>query len=198
MTLDMEKFEKLTKEAANRAAGALSQLTGIETNIRILNVHIEKLSYQFEDLASDEYVTAISLPIRGDLKGSTLLLFPKDISMKLAALLTKDTNSSTHGFDAMEVSALKEVGNIVCGSFLTVLANQLSVHVVEHLPLFIFDTLSTVLSQLHVQASVDEEDALLIEVRFEFDQTDINGYVVLVFGLNDMDIIKKALNQADI
>lgn len=193
----MKKFTQLADEAASCSASSLSKMTGVVSRINIINIHVKTLAYQFSDMASDAYVTAISLPIRGDIKGSTLLMFPKDISMKLASLLTQEACSSKHGFDAMEVSALKEVGNIVCGSFLTVLANRLNIHVVEHLPVFIFDTLSTVLNQLELQTIDNSEEALLVEVRFEFEKTDISGYVILAFGLSDMQVIDDALDKAD-
>lgn len=195
MTFEAMKFKVLAQLSADQASVSLAKLTKSKCTLTILNVDIRDVSYDFKTLSDDSYVTAISLPIRGDLSGSTLLLFPKETAKKMASLLVDNEDVSKSGFNEMEVSSLKEVGNIICGTFLTVLANSLGLHIYEHVPLFVFDTLSSVLLQLELASNKSE--AVFIEVHFNVEGIDISGYVVLVLGINQMREIRAALNQFD-
>lgn len=195
MQLNMEKLKKITQLSANQSADALTKLTGVTTEITVVNIHFDELNYQFKQLPSDSYVTGIYLPTRGDLTGSTWLIFPKEVAIKLASLLTKKTFSS-HGFDELEVSALKEAGNIICGSFFSVLSNKLGICVTGHLPLFVFDTLSAVLNQLRLWLSNDEEETtFLIELQLSFEKVDIMGYIIMRMNLSKIALIEEALDK---
>lgn len=197
MTLDMRKLKRLSQAAANNAATSLTKLTGMNTKIDIYNIQVDQIQNQLKSFSLDSLVASIQLPIQGDIKGSTLLLFPNETAEQLTQILTDDKFHSFTLKEDLKLSSLKEIGNIVCGSFLTVIANKLEIHVVEYLPVITFDTLSTVLNNLHREE--DEHDAaLLIEIHFDFDEKEITGYIVLAFELNELAVLEKKLITLDI
>ncbi|MFH1768768.1 MAG: chemotaxis protein CheC, partial [Candidatus Omnitrophota bacterium] len=100
---------------------------------------------------------------------------------------------TTRKLNELDKSALKEVGNIICGSFLTVFSNTLKIKIVENVPSLSFDMFGAVVDVIIAEFAQKAEDALVIEVKFVFEHANIKGYVVLIFGLEEMKAIMKAL-----
>lgn len=193
MSFNIEKFKKITQLSANQSADALTKLSGLKTEITVVNIQLTDLSYQFKQLPSDNYVTGLYLQTCGDITGSTMLIFPKEVAMKLAGRLTMRRLSS-HGFDELEVSALKETSNIICGNFFSFLSNKLGIIVTWHLPLFIFDTLFSVLDQFRIWSN-DDEGTLLVEFILRIENEEVVGYIILRMSIPRMAKIEAALNK---
>ncbi len=191
MKLDLLKFKHLSQISADNAANSLTKFTGIKTKINIVSILLNNLTNKFEGINDDSFVTSIQLPISGDVNGSTLILFSNNVAMQLSKILTKQTSSSVNEFTDIEVSALKEVANILCGSFFTVMSNQLKIHIVEHLPLFSFKNLSTTLQDLH--AKLHEDNAILIQINFELQDSTVLGYIIFVFGFKEIQLLSEKL-----
>ena len=154
---------------------------------------IARIQRKFPDIESETIVAGIYLPVTGDVKGAALLIFPEKIAYALCDVLVKREPGTTHKLTELDISALKEVGNIICGSFLTVFSNTLNVKIVENVPQFSFDMFGAVADIIIAEFAQKAEDALVIEVKFVFEHTNIKGYLALIFGLHEMQAIIKAL-----
>jgi len=138
-------------------------------------------------------VAGIYLPITGEVTGASLLIFPEPIAYTLSDLLVRRKKGTTHQLTELDKSALKEVGNIICGSFLTVFSNTLKIKIVEHVPEFSFDMFGAVVDQIIAEFAKKADEAMVIEVKFNFEHANIKGYVVLIFGIDQMKTILDAL-----
>ena len=187
------KLSKMTDEAAKFASRALTKLSGENVVVEVSKLEITKIQRKFPDIGPESIVAGIYLPITGDVKGASLLIFPEKIAYALADLLVKRVPGTTHKLTELDKSALKEVGNIICGSFLTVFSNTLKIKIVENVPSLSFDMFGAVVDVIIAEFAQKAEDALVIEVKFVFEHANIKGYVVLIFGLEEMKAIMKAL-----
>lgn len=186
-----KKLGVLIKKAAENASGAMSTLTGETVTVKIVKAEIKNIFQEnFAELHPESIVAGIYLPITGDIHGSALLIFPEKVAYKLCDLLFRRSCSGEKILSELDKSALKEVGNIVCGSFLTVLSNTLKVKIIEHVPDFTFDMFGSMVAGLATEFA---EQGLVIEITFDFIHGDIKGYVMLVFELGEMKIILKAM-----
>jgi len=187
------KLSKMTDEAAKFASRALTKLSGENVVVEVSKLEITKIQRKFPDIGPESIVAGIYLPITGDVKGASLLIFPEKIAYALADLLVKRVPGTTHKLTELDKSALKEVGNIICGSFLTVFSNTLKIKIVENVPSFSFDMFGAVVDVIIAGFAKKAEEALVIEVKFVFEHAKIKGYVVLIFGIEEMQAIMKAL-----
>ncbi|ODS34520.1 MAG: CheY-P phosphatase CheC [Candidatus Scalindua rubra] len=189
---------EITGLAAENASRALSKLSGETVKVEVSKVEIAKVQKGFSVIHPESMVAGVYLPVTGEVKGGSLLIFPEKIACDLCDLLVRREPGTTHQLTELDKSALKEAGNIVCGSFLTVLSNTLNIRVIEHVPSFSFDMFGAVADQIITQFALKAGEALVIEVKFVFEKTHVGGYVVLMFGLEEMNAIVDALGGVKI
>ena len=187
------KLTKMIDEAARNASNALSKLSGQEITVEVLKAEITKIQRKFPDIEPKTMVAGIYFPITGDVKGAALLIFPEKLAYDLCNLLFRRGPEITPKLTELDKSALKETGNIICGSLLTVFSNTLKMKIVEHLPEFSLDMFGAVIDVIIAEFAQNAEDALVIQIKFVFQYSTIKGYVFLFFGLEETKAIIKAL-----
>lgn len=188
-----QKLARMTNEAARSASRALAKLSGEKVNVSVSKTEITKIQRRFPDIEPETIVAGIYLPITGDVKGASLLIFPEKIACTLCDVLVKRKPGTTRKLTELDKSALKEVGNIVCGSFLTVFSNTLKAKLIGDVPSLSLDMFGAVVDVIVTGFAKKVEDVLVIEVRFVFEKADIKGYIALIFELEQMKAIMKAL-----
>jgi chemotaxis protein CheC len=138
-------------------------------------------------------VAGIYLPVTGDIKGAALLILPKETAFILSDLLVKRPPGTTRKLTPLDESALKEVGNIISGNYLTVLSDILQVKIVEHIPDFSFDMFGAIVDQIITKFAQKTENALVIEIEFVFKPETLKGYFLLLFEIEQFKAIGGAL-----
>ena len=128
-------------------------------------------------------VAGIYLPVTGDIHGAALLIFPKEAAFILSDLLVKRPPGTTRKLTPIDESALKEVGNIISGKYLTVLSNTLQIKIVEHIPNFSLDMFGAIIDQIITEFARKTENALVIEIEFTFKPETFKGYFLLLFEI---------------
>lgn len=175
------KLEQINKEAAEQASGALSKLIDRPVEVTISKAEVKKVENLSPLIGTEDMVAGIYLPVTGEISGAALLIFPKDTAFMLSDLLVKREPGTTRKLTPLDESALKEVGNIISGNYLTVLANMLEIKIVEHIPNFSFDMFGAIVSQIITQFAEKAENALVIEIEFTFKPETFKGYFLLLF-----------------
>lgn len=186
---------KMINEAARNASRSLTRLSDEKVTVEVTKAEVARIQRKFPGIEPEAIVAGIYLPVTGDIKGASLLIFPEKIAYELCDVLVKREPGTTRKLTELDKSALKEVGNIICGSFLTVFSNTLKVKIIEHVPEFSFDMFGAVVDVIIAKFVQRAEDALVIKVKFIFEHAKIKGYVVLIFGLEQMQAIIKALEE---
>src|SRR5437879_13571667 len=88
--LQIDALREVANIGAGHAATALSQLTDRRIMISVPQINIARLE-EMPDLLGDsqEVVAAVLKPMRGDLPGRTLLLFPEAVARQLCHMLLR-------------------------------------------------------------------------------------------------------------
>jgi chemotaxis protein CheC len=105
-----------------------------------------------------------------------------------------DKQNAVHGLDQLDRSTLMEVGNILCGSFLTVLSNTMRVKIVEHAPSFSLDMFGAVVDVLIAEMVLMPTEALVIQMRFAFEHARVAGPVLFILGIQDLQTVLEAVD----
>ncbi|MDZ5811069.1 chemotaxis protein CheC [Halorubrum sp. AD140] len=107
---------RLAERGADRAAGALTELTGTDLSVEVTGASVASGEDLAEAFAGRESI-GVSVGLRGGLEGEAVLAFDAAHADALLSLLP--------GGAAMGRSAVTEVGNIALGGFLDGWANYL-------------------------------------------------------------------------
>src|SRR5659263_570253 len=112
------------KEVGNIGIGhattSLSQMVNKQVGISLPELKLIPLVLVPTLVQNEETVVGIILELRGDAKGFLLLLLSKPTAKILIRLVIGQADE-TKEFDEMEISVLKELGNIMGGTYISCL-----------------------------------------------------------------------------
>ena len=197
--LDSMQYDVL-KELGNIGAGnattALSKLINAKIDMRVPKVNLLGFSELAKAMGREEEImVGILLLLEGDVDG--MMMFLLDVSSARAlvnSLMGKAevATSDDINFDEMEFSALREIGNIITGSYLSALSDMTRLTIVSSVPSLQIDMAEAILSIPAIEFSKIGDKVLLIQTQFD-DDSQISGYFVLVPELDSYDKILSSL-----
>ena len=95
-------------------------------------------------------------------------------------------------FDEMDLSAMKEIGNIIAGSYLSALSNMTNLRILPSVPYIAVDMAASILSVPAIQFGQYGDNALYIETEFG-DDVLMGGYFILMPDPDSYTSIMNAL-----
>jgi chemotaxis protein CheC len=170
-----EKQLDLLKEIGNigtgNAATALSTLTGKKIEITVPNaetVPIEKIVFMFPQ--PEDIVIGIRMVVKGDVDIDILLILDRHAAKKILADLLGSNCEDITQLDEMSVSALKDIGNIMCGSYITALAEFTQLYLDPLPPELSIDMLVAIVSEAILASSNYEDEAIFVETELTVEE----------------------------
>lgn len=179
-----EQYFDVLKEIGNIGAGnattALSQMLGEKVDMKVPQVKL----MEFKEVGTtmggeDQIVAGIYLVVEGDITGSIMFMQKKE-SAKLMVSRLMGMPSEGEDFTEMELSALKELGNIITGAYLNSLSSLTNLKIMPSVPEICIDMAGAILSVPAIEFGTIGDKLLLIQTDFMDDEEDVSGYFVLV------------------
>lgn len=127
----------------------------------------------------DETIVGIFLEVTNDISGSMMFLMKMDAAHYLVNKLMGRPLDDTRDFDEMDLSAMKEIGNIIAASYLTALSNMTGLSIAPSVPYISVDMAAAILSVPAIMFGQYGDNALFIETEFG-DDVKIGGYFILM------------------
>lgn len=175
----------ILREVGNIGAGnattALSQLINTKIDMTVPKVELLEFSELAEVVGSaEELVVGILLNLSGDIEGMMMFIMDSEAARRvLNKLLNKELQTEA-SFDDMELSALKEIGNIISGAYLSALSSLTNLSIIESVPYMAIDMAGAILSVPAIAFGELGDRALLIESEFNQTEYSVNGFFILI------------------
>lgn len=190
-------YVDVLKEIGNIGAGnattAIANMLGLRIDMDVPNVQLLEVSKLGSAIcAEDETIVGIFLEVQNDIEGSMMFLLKMDSAHYLVNSLMMRDQSYMEPFDEMDLSAMKEIGNIIAGSYLSALSAMTNLVIAPSVPYIAVDMAASILSVPAIQFGQYGDNALLIETEFEADVA-INGYFILMPEQDSYDKILTSL-----
>lgn len=191
-----EVYFDVLKEIGNIGAGnattALAQLLQCKVDMKVPQVKL----LQFKELGSlmggeDQVMIGIYLAVEGDITGSIMFIMTNGTGKHLTEKLM-GMKSDSDQFNEMELSALREVGNIITGSYLNSLSMMTNLKIYPSVPELCIDMAGAILSVPAIEFGTIGDDILLIQTQF-LDEVELNGYFILIPDLESYEKILSSL-----
>lgn len=190
-----EALSEMINVSLNAAALSLSEI--VETEV-IINVPEIKV-YASDDKTSlnpvfgpgDTYAT-VKQDFQGNLSGTAVIAFPPDGALQLISLLT-DLVVSDDDLDIIQSGTFLEIGNIINNAFLGSLNNQFDFHVNYALPEFNEVSIPYIIDATF--RSQKQGMVIVTNTTFIVKSEDIEGHILLLFKVVDIEFLKRKLNQ---
>lgn len=165
--LELDALREVSNIGSGNAATSLSSLLGRPVDVSVPAVYALPLAEAVETIGRpDEEVTAVLVPVRGELETVVLLLFPERDSALICDLLGVDAATE------LGLSALGEVGNILAASYLRALMSLTGFALEPAPPLTVVDMLGAVVNSVLALGAGEGDTALLLDSELEIEQLD--------------------------
>lgn len=192
-----EMYVDVLRELGNIGAGnattAIASMLSLRIDMNVPKVELLEASKLGSAICpEDEIVVGIFLEIKTDIEGSMMFLLKMDSARYLVNKLMMRDVEYKEEFDEMDMSVLKEIGNIIAGSYLSALSTMTNLVITPSIPYLAIDMAASLLSVPAIEFGRFGDHALLIETEFG-DDVMINGYFILMPERNSYDKILTAL-----
>lgn len=190
----IDVLQEISNIGAGNAATALSKLLNRRVDMNVPKAGIMPFNEIFNLVGSEEeVVSCVNFDIKGDIDSCILFLLTEESSFALIDLMLGKSVGTTGELDDFGRSVLQEIGNILCGSFLTALSEVTKLNFNPSVPAFAFDMLGAVLSGAFLEGGYFEDQALIIETQFFQEDIKINGHFFLVPEPKCLNVIFRSL-----
>lgn len=194
-----EQYFDVLKELGNIGAGnattALAQMLQCKVDMKVPQVRLLDFNEVGAMIGGEETIMAgIYLLVEGDITGSIMFLLEKNSARHLVMHLMGGMMPEGDEFGEMEISALKEIGNIITGAYLNSLSMITNLKIFPSVPDMKIDMAGAILSVPAIEFGALGDKILLIQTQFT-DEIDLDGYFILVPDLESYAKILGALGM---
>ncbi len=173
------------KEIANIGSGhaalALGQLIGERINIGVVRVEVVP-THEFNVIVGGPNVlgAVVYLQTLGEMKGGILLFFKREDALRVMDTLLHREKGKTVMLSEIGISALKEAGNILSGSYLSAMSQMVHFKLALSTPKFAFDLVKFIMDGVLSELLAPEKKCLALVTEFIESTHQIKGYFVFL------------------
>ena len=198
-SMELDVLREIGNIGAGNATTALAQMLQRKIDMSVPTAELLEFKNLGETIGGEETVMAgVYMTVNGDITGSMMFLLKKESARRLVNQLLFRSNEDIDpdaDFDEMEMSAMKEIGNIMTGSYLNSMSDLTRLKIYPSVPDITIDMAGAILSVPAIECGVLGDRILMIQTRF-FDEIEIDGYFILVPDIDSYHKILEALGMA--
>lgn len=186
--LQLDALRELANIGSGTAATALSSMLARPVDISVPTALALPIADAVDAAgAPDEMVTAVVLPLVGDLEAIALLLFTADDAAALCELLGVDADTD------MGISALAEIGNILGCAYIGALSQMTALALEPMPPQTTTDMLAAVVSSVLAISAEQTDVALLLDSELTVEGSECSLSFMLAPGRDGVNEILSRL-----
>jgi len=198
--LQIDALKEVGNIGGGHAATALSQLVGRKTMVKVPSVYVIPLE-EVSGLvgpSEDAVGVGILMHLLGDATGKIIIVFDREDAALLASLMLDAELDDIKVIGEAEQSALKELGNILTGAYLSALGDFMGLILLPSVPTLTIDMLGAILSSVCLEFGDVRDYVICIETEFEFadeSQTVVKGYFFLLPPMESLQTMLEAIQM---
>ncbi len=180
----LDFLKELENIGAGHAATALASMLGHEVNIQVPHAQFCEYEKICDILDGPETVVAgLLVGISDDLDGYILLVLNHDDAYSLTKAIISQMGGEVDEsgeFNEMQLSALKELSNILIGSYISAISSLTGLRIDASVPELVMDMAGAVLNLLVSAYGEYSDKVLFMETEFVENEHSIYGHFFLI------------------
>lgn len=191
----LDALKELGNIGAGNAATSISMMLDKKVEINVPDVKLLPLSDLWTVFENpDEIASGAMIGVDGELNGSILFLINSEAIKKLLELMSMPKPEDLTMLDEMTKSAIGELGNIMCSSYIISLSNFTGFKIQSQPPNVVVDMIAAIISEVSLISTDGEDFILLIETNMKVEEFEkvISGYIIYI---PDEQSLKKILKK---
>ncbi|WHH58959.1 chemotaxis protein CheC [Petroclostridium sp. X23] len=196
--MHLDVLREIGNIGAGNAATALAKLLNKKVDMAVPKAQILEFKKVTDLLGgADSIVVGILLSVTGDLTGYIMFILEQKYAHSLVNMLMGKDLDHIEEFGEMDISALKEIGNILSGAYLSSLSSLTNLTILPSIPDLTIDMAGAILSVPAIEFGKVGDTVLFIETEFVEDNSTVVGNFFLIPDMDSYDILLKALGVVD-
>jgi len=180
-SFQLDVLREIGNIGAGNAATALAKMLDKKIDMKVPQIRIMHFDEVSEVLGGAEIqVVGILLGVMGDISGSILFILDESSSRLLVNILMGNPQNAQLTYDEMTCSALKEIGNILAGSYLSALSTLTNLKIMPNVPDLAVDMAGAILSVPAIEFAKNSDTVLYIENEFTDGLDSVIGDLFLI------------------
>lgn len=193
-SMHLDVLREIGNIGAGNATTALAQLMNSKIDMGIPKVNVLEFKELSEVLGGAENpVVGILLNLEGEINGMMMFILEQSSSHNLVNLMMNKSLSTFDDFTEMDLSALKEIGNIITGAYLSSLSSLTNLKIISSIPYLAIDMAGAILSVPAIEFGKIGDKALLIQTDFGEGNERVFGYFILIPDMESYNTILNSL-----
>ena len=162
----LDVLREIGNIGAGNATSAIANMLGMKIDMNVPSIRLMEVSQLGMAVgAEDETIVGIFLEVETDIEGSMMFLLDIPSARYLVNKLMMTNEPDDQPFGEMELSALKEIGNIIAGSYLSALSSLTNLVITPSVPYIAVDMAASILSVPAIEFGQYGDNALLIQTE---------------------------------
>ena len=197
--LHIDVLKEIGNIGIGNAASSLSAFLGKPVGMTVPEAKFLNFSEVGSILGGDEAVVfGILVGISGDINGMMMFIIKPEAARNLVdefliSLSGSSSGAGSEEFSEMDLSALKEIGNILCSAYLGSLSSFIGLKITPTPPMIAQDMATSILSVPATEFGKMSDGVLFIDTTFETDTDNTSGYFLLVPDIESFKTILASL-----
>ncbi len=177
----MDCLREIGNIGSGSAACALSDMLGKKVIMRVPDVSVMDYQEVIDRMGGPEKViTGILVRLEGDVNGMIMFLLEDSFAKVVLSTFLQIEDVEVAKLDETSLSAIREMGNIMSGSYLLALSQLTGLTIDMSVPAMALDMLGAIMSVPIIEFSEVGDKVLFIDDGFVIDGVDIKSNIILI------------------
>lgn len=186
------------KEVGNigigQATTSLSQMVNRRVDISLPDLKLLPFAEVSALVRKEDPVVGVVLELTGDANGHLLLLLSKNDAKSLIKMIV-GAASEDDVFDEMEKSVLKELGNIMAGTYITALSNFLGLSLGLSTPSQVYAMAEVIVNEAIGSMKSDATEILYMNTEFMVESDKVDGKLLIFTDSSSITKLLDSINK---
>ncbi len=190
----IDALREIGNIGSGNAANSLSAMLGKPVAMTVPTIHVMDYEAVINEIGGPEKImTAILVEFKGDIKGMMMFLLDNKFAQIVVNTFMGKENIDALTMDETDSSAVKEMGNIMGGAYLSALAAMAEFTVQMDPPSLTVDMSGALMNAPMVMLDSVGDKVLFIEDNFKVDNVLVDANILLIPEMESLDILMKKL-----
>ncbi len=164
--MEKDALKEIVNIAAGNAGTALSHMLGKKIDMDIPETFIGNVVEVQKKVGNEkDLMLAVFFKIHGDISGALAIFFPEKTTLEFTKILLKSDLNGFRELKEEQLSAIREVGNILLGASASAISKFLDMAVIQSIPDTAVDMLGAIMDNVLLEMSDTEENVLLLKTE---------------------------------
>lgn len=187
-------LQEIGNIGSGHAASSLSAMLSQPIKMHVPKITVLDYPSVIDKIGGPEkIITGIMVKFSGDIKGMIMFLLEDAFARLVVKKFMGRDNIDVVKLNDSEFSAVKEIGNIMAGSYLSALAGMAGFDVRMEPPSMTVDMMGALMNYPMIEFSEVSDKVLYIDDGFIVNNDDVDCSIILIPEMESLDILMKKL-----